>query len=180
MPLLAALIPPVGYNGLLFVALAPFLPPQKTFRLHVVPCTTSEYTALLQTLLYFLISYVSWQGGGILTLTYYQQDVTTDVFDNIDGELGREWCQRAEASGATPNYRNGYSRKRVKTQLGEVDIKAPRDRKGSFEPKIISKYSRNADGISSRILSFGILPFRKFRTLLLVKIAFESSIFLSS
>jgi len=34
----------------------------------------------------------------------------------------------------------------VKTQLGEVEIKVSRERNGSFEPKIIGKYSRNADG----------------------------------
>ncbi len=69
----------------------------------------------------------------------------------MDEELGRERCQRAETS--TPNYRNGYTKKTVKTQLGEVDIKVPRDRNGSFEPKIIGKYSRNADGMEEKILA---------------------------
>ena len=41
----------------------------------------------------------------------------------------------------------------MKTQLGEVDIKVPRDRNGSFEPKIIGKYSRNADGMEEKILA---------------------------
>ena len=45
------------------------------------------------------------------------------------------------------NYRNRYSKKRVKTQLGEVEINVPRDRNGEYEPQIIGKYSRNADGI---------------------------------
>lgn len=82
------------------------------------------------------------------------RDVVQTVMEvELDEELGRERCQRAEASETTPNYRNGYSRKTVKTQLGEVDIKVPRDRKGSFEPKIISKYNRNADGMEEKILS---------------------------
>ena len=34
-----------------------------------------------------------------------------------------------------------------------VEIKVPRDRKGSFEPKIIGKYSRNADGMEEKILA---------------------------
>ena len=71
----------------------------------------------------------------------------------LDEELGRERCQRAEASDTAPNYRNGYSRKTVKTQLGEVDIKVPRDRNGTFEPKLIGKYSRNADGMEEKILA---------------------------
>ena len=35
----------------------------------------------------------------------------------------------------------------------EVDIKVSRDRNGSFEPKIIGKYSRNADGMEEKILA---------------------------
>ena len=50
-------------------------------------------------------------------------------------------------------YNNGYTKKTVKTQLGEVDIKFPRDRNGSFEPKIIGKYDRNADGMEDKILA---------------------------
>ena len=41
----------------------------------------------------------------------------------------------------------------MKTQLGEVDVNVPRDRNGEFEPQIIGKYQRNADGIEERILS---------------------------
>ena len=63
----------------------------------------------------------------------------------MDEQLGRERCQRATEENASPNYRNGYSQKTVKTQLGETDIKIPRDRKGNFEPKIISKYDSNAE-----------------------------------
>jgi len=70
----------------------------------------------------------------------------------MDEELRRERCQRSETS-STPNYRNGYTKKTVKTQLGEVDIKVPRDRNGSFEPKIISKYSRNAERMEEKILA---------------------------
>ncbi len=31
------------------------------------------------------------------------------------------------------NYLNGYSKKTVKTQLGEVDVKIFRDRNGEYE-----------------------------------------------
>ena len=80
------------------------------------------------------------------------RDVVQTVMEvEMDEELGRERCQRAETSGA-PNYRNGYTKKTVKTQLGEVDIRVPRDRNGSFEPKIIGKYSRNADGMEEKII----------------------------
>ncbi len=81
------------------------------------------------------------------------RDVVQTVMEvEMDEELGRERCQRAETSCA-PNYRNGYTKKTVKTQLGEVDIRVPRDRNGSFKPKIIGKYSRNADGMEEKILA---------------------------
>jgi len=41
----------------------------------------------------------------------------------------------------------------MKTQQGEVEVNVPRDRNGEFEPKIISKYQRNADGVEESILS---------------------------
>ena len=82
------------------------------------------------------------------------RDVVQTVMEvEMDEELGRERCQRAEGTATAPNYRNGYSRKTAKTQLGEVDIKAPRDRNGSYEPKIIGKYSRNADGMEEKVLA---------------------------
>jgi len=37
--------------------------------------------------------------------------------------------------------------------MNEVDIKIPWDWNGSFEPKIIGNYSRNADGIEEEILA---------------------------
>ena len=83
------------------------------------------------------------------------RDVIQTVMEvEMDEELGRERCERSDEPEGTPrNYRNGYTKKTVKTQLGEVDIKVPRDRNGSFEPKIIGKYDRNADGMEDKILA---------------------------
>ena len=85
------------------------------------------------------------------------RDVVQTVMEvEMDEELGRQRCERLQTKEdeATPrNYRNGYSQKTVKTQLGEVDIKVPRDRNGSYEPKIISKYNRNAEGMEEKILA---------------------------
>lgn len=56
------------------------------------------------------------------------RDVVQTVMEvEMDEELGRERCQHAETSSAT-NYRNGYTKKTVKTQLGEIDIRVFRDR----------------------------------------------------
>jgi len=83
------------------------------------------------------------------------RDVIEQVMEvEMDDELGRERCQRSdEPEGEAKNYRNGYSKKTVKTQLGEVEIKVPRDRQGNYEPKIIGKYDRNAEGMEEKILA---------------------------
>ena len=83
------------------------------------------------------------------------RDVIQQVMEvEMDEELGRERCQRSEEPEGTPkNYRNGYSQRTIKTQLGKIDVKIPRDRNGSFESKIIGKNNRNADGMEEKILS---------------------------
>lgn len=70
----------------------------------------------------------------------------------MDIQLGYDHAQRRTIDGKK-NYRNGTVKRTMKTQLGEVDIDVPRDRNGEFEPQIIGKYQRNADGIEERILS---------------------------
>lgn len=51
------------------------------------------------------------------------------------------------------NARNGYSTKTVKSSGGEMDIKAPRDRDGSFEPQVVKKYDKDISNIETQIIS---------------------------
>ena len=85
------------------------------------------------------------------------RDVLQQVMESeLDTELGYEKSQRTSDSGEENkgrNYRNGYSKKTVKTQLGAVEVKVLRDRNGEYEPRIISKYSRNAEGMEEKILA---------------------------
>ena len=83
-------------------------------------------------------------------------DVVQRVMEcEMDDMLGYEKSQRMgedDENEVFKNYRNGYSKKRVKTQLGEVDIRVPRDRNGEYDPQIIGKYERNADGMEEKII----------------------------
>ncbi|WP_373877237.1 transposase [Propionigenium maris] len=54
---------------------------------------------------------------------------------------------------AADNSRNGYNNKRVKACIGEVDLDIPRDPKGTFEPQVIPKYSRDISDIEDKIIS---------------------------
>jgi putative transposase len=40
------------------------------------------------------------------------------------------------------NHRNGHSKKTVLTETAKLDIRIPRDREGTFDPKLIARYQR--------------------------------------
>ena len=85
------------------------------------------------------------------------KDVLQQVMEcELDNKLGYEKSERIsdnDETAVSKNYRNGYSQKTIKSQLGEVEVKIPRDRNGEYEPQIIEKYNRNADGMEEKILS---------------------------
>ncbi len=51
------------------------------------------------------------------------------------------------------NYRNGSSKKTVKSNLGEMQLDIPRDRNGQFEPMIVPKNSRDISNIEQQIIN---------------------------
>ena len=69
----------------------------------------------------------------------------------LSGHLGYEKGDRA--GWGTPNSRNGATAKTVSTEVGDVRLDVPRDRAGSFEPRLIPKGSRRAGGLDEMIIS---------------------------
>ena len=68
----------------------------------------------------------------------------------LDEHLGYE---KHESRGhGTGNSRNGKTPKRIRSEHGELDIAAPRDRNGSFAPKAIAKRQTRTRGIDDKIL----------------------------
>jgi putative transposase len=53
----------------------------------------------------------------------------------------------------TDNFRNGFSKKTMKTSSGEVEIDIPRDRKGTFEPQFIQKHQSFDPDLEKRVTS---------------------------
>lgn len=72
------------------------------------------------------------------------------VKDAIEKVLQREFNEYIEKS---QTYRNGYSKKKVKTEYGEVDVNVPRDRDSNFNPEIIAKRETTSSGIKDQITS---------------------------
>lgn len=51
------------------------------------------------------------------------------------------------------NYRNGKTKKKLKSEFGEFEFETPRDRNNEFEPKIVPKNKRDVSGIEDKIIS---------------------------
>ncbi len=76
--------------------------------------------------------------GGLLT-GLIRQVLQTGLEVEMADHLGYDrYSPEGRGSG---NSRNGYSPKRVTTDIGEVDLSVPRDRAGSFEPVTVPKVS---------------------------------------
>lgn len=76
-----------------------------------------------------------------------ERALTEEMTDHLGYESG-------DPDGAgTGNSRNGTGRKTVSTVHGPVDLEVPRDRNGTFEPKIVPKHARRLTNINDMILS---------------------------
>jgi len=51
------------------------------------------------------------------------------------------------------NRRNGYGRKTVVTDTGQIELEVLRDRQASFDPQLIAKYQRRFPGFDDKIIS---------------------------
>jgi putative transposase len=82
--------------------------------------------------------------------------MTKEVLEAIyDGEITdhlgyQRHEQRASIDG---NSRNGYTEKKVRSNLGEINLDVPRDRYSTFEPKVVKKRQRDISGIEAKVIS---------------------------
>ena len=51
------------------------------------------------------------------------------------------------------NSRNGTSAKTLKTQQGDLPLEVPRDRRGDFEPQLVSKGQRRSGVLEEKIIA---------------------------
>ena len=73
----------------------------------------------------------------------------------LDAEMDAEMDAHLEGEQARgeSNRRNGHNRKRVLSGDGEMELEAPRDRGGTFEPLFVEKYRRRLPGFDERVVS---------------------------
>ena len=88
------------------------------------------------------------------------QDVVKKIFAPIfeaalqgemDNHLG--YANHERTNQESSNSRNGFSNKKLKTSVGEVPIRVPRDRESSFEPQIVKKHQRDVSAIEDKVLA---------------------------
>lgn len=78
--------------------------------------------------------------------------IETALDEELTEHLGYE--RHDTAAKVTANSRNGTRPKTVLTETtGPVDIDVPRDRDGTFEPKIVAKRQRRLTGVDEMVLS---------------------------
>ena len=59
----------------------------------------------------------------------------------------------ADSVGGKSKHRNGYSKKSVLTGTSKMTLSVPRDRAGTFAPKLIAKYQRRFPDFDDKIIS---------------------------
>lgn len=69
--------------------------------------------------------------------------LNAELDEHLDGERGE----------GKPNRRNGTSKKTVLTGTSQVTIEVPRDRAGTFDPKLIARYQRRFPDFDDNIIS---------------------------
>ena len=75
------------------------------------------------------------------------QEMMNAEFDNSMG------YEKNDKISEKTNYRNGTTKKNLKSEFGEFEFETPRDRNGEFEPKIVPKNKRDVSGIEDKIIS---------------------------
>lgn len=84
------------------------------------------------------------------------KDLLGDTLQNmleveLDDKLG--YTKYDYANKATDNSRNGYSKKKVVSSMGNIQLDIPRDRDGEFEPQAVKKNQTDISNIEDQVLS---------------------------
>jgi putative transposase len=88
--------------------------------------------------------------GGLL------QQLTKRLLESaLEGEMTDHlgYDRHDPAGKNSGNNRNGARSKTVLTDVGPVEISVPRDREGSFEPKIVKKRQKRLTGVDEMVIS---------------------------
>jgi len=87
------------------------------------------------------------------TLKELFKDVLEEALKaELDTQLGYDPYD-GNKQKTSKNSRNGYGKKTVSTEYGDMEIQVPRDRLGEFDPVIVKKRQTNVTGIEDQIIA---------------------------
>ena len=86
------------------------------------------------------------------------QDALKDLLgetieDMLISELSEHLGYNEYERNSNTNSRNGKKTKILRSKYGEIPISVPQDRESTFEPKIVSKRTKDISGIEEKIIS---------------------------
>ena len=89
------------------------------------------------------------EGGFLpeLVKAVLERGLAAELTDHLGYERG------APAGRGSPNSRNGSTPKTVQSEVGRIGLATPRDRAGSFEPRLVPKGQRRLGGLDDVIIS---------------------------
>ena len=99
---------------------------------------------------------IATSGGSLIGPNGLVKELTTALVERmLSGEMNHHLgYEKHDIAGyGSGNSRNGKSRKTLKGESGEMRIEVPRDRNGTFEPKLIEKHQTRFEGFDAKILS---------------------------
>ena len=99
---------------------------------------------------------IATSGGSLIGPDGLVKSLTKALMERmLSGEMNHHlgYEKHDVAGNGSGNSRNGTSRKTVKGESGEMVIEIPRDRNGTFEPKLIEKHQTRFEGFDAKILS---------------------------
>lgn len=98
------------------------------------------------------------QGGGTAAVggqNFFNRLVKTalEALLQVEMEEHLGYSKHSPAGRGSGNSRNGTDSKTVRGDFGEAVIETPRDRNGTFEPKIVAKREGNLNNFTEKIVS---------------------------
>ena len=103
---------------------------------------------------------IATSGGALIGPDGLVKELTKALVERmLSGEMNHHlgYEQHDIEGYGSGNSRNGKSRKTLKGESGEMTIDVPRDRNGTFEPKLIEKHQTRFEGFDAKILSMYVL-----------------------
>lgn len=86
-----------------------------------------------------------------LLRTLFKGTVEQMLEAEMDEHLG--YGKHELAGNNSGNSRNGYGTKTIKTELGETELRVPRDRNGTYAPQVVEKRQTKSTDLESRIIA---------------------------